>query len=56
MQECIILWICKSFVPECVFFELGSFVLYFQLVFILKILSGQSPFFFFNFFPRSLHF
>ena len=52
MQECIILWICKPFVQECMFFEVGSFVLYFQVVFILKILSGQSPFdyFFFLFF------
>ena len=41
---CIILWICKLFVQECMFFEVGSFVLYFQVVFILKILSGQSPF------------
>jgi len=49
MQECIILWICKLLVQECMFFEVGSFVLYFQVVFILKILSGQSPFDFFFF-------
>ena len=35
---------------ECMFLEVGSFVLYFQVVFILKILSGQSPFdYFFHF-------
>ena len=45
----MILWICKSLVQECMFFEVGSFVLYFQVVFILKILSGQFLFDFFFF-------